>query len=944
MGDNEKQAYGEKLEFLHQEYSWTLNLSKSFAEINDLLRKESEQFISGKGLGYYDHGLNVYLFLSALHQVVSDYLIRGMLNFAKIRGRLPQMSFALKWVEKVVASGVRWRNFFFDRRLLSLQSRLAQALNLTSRFLVLMRAGEYNSALALEIGHRVNAILQRNCRGGIAGRCYKLPSSFRNFDLYPEDCFSLAKKYQAAYPDKKQPLLVLGLRTAGGYLAPLCAGQLQVCGFADVEFLTLKLSFAPSFSEQRALKRARRNNHRVLILDDAPFTGDTLIRAHRYLMDRGIKPEQIIFLIPEFYSEWLQNDRLSKLFQLSKLIVLPFHEWKVNELLQREQAEAALQLLLAVKGYEHVRVIEEETVKGPRRRSHLKKLFEVQVHSRRGDEVKQIFAKGAGIGYLGYHGMALASKMPKFFPTVFGIHEGILFTEWIVPQNGSTAAADEGRAKLVTHLGSYIATRVTSLNVDNDHTFDIHSKWTFWHHLAAVLSRSYGFVGYFSRLSLHELLVNALRYDRPSVVDGNIGPEKWLASNGSFKKVDFEEHAFDQFDRQSFDPAYDIAAICYEFNLSPIEEENLISHYGSKSDDRGIRDRLFTYKLLYAAERSLFLEYVLNNRSSEVDLHQSNLEYAFCQRYLNKLVNSYLTGIFSSKPVIAGEAKSIFALDIDGVLEDFTLGFPSTSPAGSEALRILKNHHFTVLLCSGRSLAEMQDRCESYQLSGAVAEYGSVIWDHRHREKRVLISREAQEQLAVLKSLIEKIPYVYLHPDFEFSLRAYEFKSDMMWMLEGERILELIDEHKLDLLTLPPGYLKGDVISKEIDKEKGLLALIGQLGLAGKPVYAMGDSLPDLPMLRAAHYRFTPANATADLMKSGCLLQIKMAKKPSMAGLKESVENVIHGKRSCSVCHHNPELGKEDRLLVDIFRSRDQSRIQRLAHLMRSRPLREFQA
>jgi len=944
MRDNENRTYAEKLEFLHQEYSWTCDLSKSFAEILALLENESKRFQSGKGLGYYEHALNVYLFLSALYQIVSDYLIRGMVNFGKIKNRIPQMSIWLKWAEEVVASGARWRNFIFDRKLVSLQTRLAQGLNTTSRFLVQMRTGEYDAAMASEMQHCVNEIAQEGYRGPIVSRCYKIPSSFRNFDLYPEDCFSLAKKYQAEYPDKNKPLLVLGLRTAGGYLAPLCAGQLQVSGFTNVEFSTLKLTFAMSLGEKRALKRARRNDSRVIVLDDAPFTGDTVIRAHGYLMNWGIRPEQIVFLIPEFYSAWLQNDRLTKLFQLSQLIVLPFQEWKVNKLLQGQEAEAALRLLLAEKGYEDVRVIDEETVKGPRRRSHVKKLFKVQVLGENGAEVKQIFGKGAGIGYLGYHGLVVAKKMPQFFPTVYGIHEGILFTEWLAPKNGSTAVVRDERAKLVDCLGTYLASRADSLSVAVDHTTDIHSKWTFWHHLAAILSRSYGFAGYFSRLQLHAMLTKVLQYNRPSVVDGNVGPKKWLSSNGTFKKADFEEHAFDQFDRHSFDPAYDIAGMSYEFRLDQVEEEGLISYYREKSGDQGIRDRLFAYKLFYAAERSLFLEYVLNNRSSEVDLNQSNLEYALCQRYLNRLVNSYLTGIFSSRSVAANKSKGVFALDIDGVLEDFTLGFPSISPAGSEALKMLKNHAFAVLLCSGRSLVEMQDRCESYQLLGAVAEYGSVIWDHRHREKKVLISREAQRQLSLLRSLIEKIPYVYLHPDFEFSLRAYEFKSDMMWMLEGERIFELINKHKLDLLTLNPGYWKGDVISKEIDKEKGLVALIELLGLSGKPVYAMGDSLPDLPMLRAADYRFTPANATADLLKNGSTLEIRKAKNASMAGLKETVENVIHEKRSCSICQSKSELGKEDRLLLDIFRARDQSKLQRLGHLLRSKPLREFQA
>lgn len=58
------------------------------------------------------------------------------------------------------------------------------------------------------------------------GALLHVPSGFRDLDLRPEDAVALARRFAERHPDRERPLLVLGLRSSGGYLAPLVAAAL----------------------------------------------------------------------------------------------------------------------------------------------------------------------------------------------------------------------------------------------------------------------------------------------------------------------------------------------------------------------------------------------------------------------------------------------------------------------------------------------------------------------------------------------------------------------------------------------------------------------------------------------------------------------------------------------------------------------------------------------
>src|SRR5262249_44926445 len=68
----------------------------------------------------------------------------------------------------------------------------------------------------------------------------RLPSCFRSFDQQPADLERLIERFAQRWPDRARPAIVIGLRTSGSYLAPLCAAFLRASGFEKVQTLTVR--------------------------------------------------------------------------------------------------------------------------------------------------------------------------------------------------------------------------------------------------------------------------------------------------------------------------------------------------------------------------------------------------------------------------------------------------------------------------------------------------------------------------------------------------------------------------------------------------------------------------------------------------------------------------------------------------------------------------------
>src|SRR3989454_12461655 len=96
-------------------------------------------------------------------------------------------------------------------------------------------------------------------------------------------------------------------------------------------------------------------------------------------------------------------------------------------------------------------------------------------------------------------------------------------------------------------------------------------------------------------------------------------------------------------------------------------------------------------------------------------------------------------------------------------------------------------------------------------------------------------------------------------------------------------------------------YLDTAIVARDVDRGRGLLALVELAGRRGIETIAMGDSEPDLAMFCAANRSFAPSHISCRSVAR--LLGCRIADRPYQAGLLSSVRSILHPDGSrCDRC------------------------------------------
>jgi hydroxymethylpyrimidine pyrophosphatase-like HAD family hydrolase len=251
---------------------------------------------------------------------------------------------------------------------------------------------------------------------------------------------------------------------------------------------------------------------------------------------------------------------------------------------------------------------------------------------------------------------------------------------------------------------------------------------------------------------------------------------------------------------------------------------------------------------------------------------------------------------------------ALCALDLDGVLETDRLGYPASGPGGVLALRALVAHGYRPVLATGRSLVDARDRCTTFGLAGAVAEYGTVVYDHVHRTSLDLRTGPERDLIdRVRESLIMR--GVDVVPGYRYTVRVRANGGPLAHdLVEATPILQ--DPR----LLVVHGQAQSDVTVRRLDKAVGLRALARQLG-DPQCAFAFGDSLSDLTMLGRAKLAAAPRNADSRLRQAG----IRITKGAYQAGLLEACSGLLgHRPGRCPVCR-TPRLSRRSRALLAVL-------------------------
>ena len=232
------------------------------------------------------------------------------------------------------------------------------------------------------------------------------------------------------------------------------------------------------------------------------------------------------------------------------------------------------------------------------------------------------------------------------------------------------------------------------------------------------------------------------------------------------------------------------------------------------------------------------------------------------------------------------ERCAIF-FDIDGTLWDYSGVMPPSVP--EVFARLKENGHLT-FLCSGRSMSNITDpRLKELPLTGIVAACGNDILAEGKSLYQNLLS---WEQVALAQQVLheEHMPVVFEGPDFhwmnteDFEDDPYvdrlwadlgdrakrlhllregdlvsKFSADITKSTDFERVQRLLADH-FDVLN--HNGIVVEFIPKGSSKATGIEKVCAHYDIPREAVYAVGDSVNDLDMLRYAQYGICMGNGT----------------------------------------------------------------------------------
>lgn len=822
--------------------------------------------------------LDAYLLAAGALQIVEDHQHRDLWSLRRLAAALTRYRLGtgvarLLCTPAAVADLAR-RCSHQDRRLTRWLGRIAVVRNQLA-FLALRTRSPFEcdlDVLAREIrylGAELPAL-----SAGLRREVLRMPSCFRSFDQRPSDCVRLVENF--ASQAKPMPTIVVGVRTSGSYLAPLVAAALAG-DMPSVEVCTVRPGRPLHPKERATLGRTIRHGGHVLVVDDPPVSGEAL---QAVVNELRVPIDLVTLLIPSFEAE------LPERLRPYRAVMLPFDDWAVHSQLTPSAVQTVLTDLIGSR----VSQVERLAAGGSPRRGHVSALYRVDVEQLNG---LLVMVTGVGLGYFGRHALAVAQAVPEFIPHVYGFRDGLLYRAWLPEAHRLDSLTHE----LAEHIAAYLSTRADALPAVADRSRGLVGRTPVWEVASMLIARAYGRLG----IPLQPLLVNkAVRrlttVRSPSVIDGNTGLRQWFFDGVSARTIAPDVWAFSNRDLACYDVVFDVAGTdpggrythgasvrrCYE------------ARTGRRVDD----ERILLYELVH-----------LWNRARNGHLTGSQLRRASSRAVQHYLAACYLADV--PKPC----GGPIVALDCDGVLETDPLGYPATTPAGALALRSLQQHGYRPVLVTGRSLDEVRERCETYNLAGGVAEYGSVVYRHDPPDVIELVTPQQRVALQGLRQNLAATPGAQLDTDYSYTVRAFSVDPHGQRHGLSERIVSGV----LTGADTPAGYVvsgrsQTDFVAKGIDKGLGLETLASALR-SPEIALAVGDTASDLPMLRLSQTAYLLANAASDARQCG----IPLLRRPYQAGLSVAVGRLLgHRPGTCPSCQP-PAFSRESRLLLAVL-------------------------
>jgi len=873
-------------------YDWCLN---PILSLQQLFRRLNEELDAAPTLRApwqrAESRINLYLYTCAIACTVDDYLCRSLADLSPIATHFPRLRWAVKVAERLLVGGQALRGAVVDRSVARWRRQWARGLDAACDLLV--SEAEPGDRAWNELAADLRPLTRKRLRVRLLRRRMSLPAAFRNQDLTHHDVAALARRVAASGGGgtPTQPRVVVGVRTAGAYFAPLLKAYLGHGGGAAVSWMTIRPKQVLSPRERRQVRRLARSGAQVVIVDEPPNSGDTFRRTLAILARAGVSADRVTVAAPRSPAnvDWTLPG-----IRLVTLDPADYHKARLLD-------PAAIAPLLREYCGANARIPENAKVEALNihLRAHhrdgfhvrLKRVFEVRdIHPHSRPTSTYVIAKGVGWGWLSYHAYIAGTRLAGRVPRVIGLRHGLLFTEWV----GELAAEDVRPAPdvPVDTIASYVAARTQRLRLAEDPCLENPAYGrSGWSELVHLLKRPYGL--YIGRAKIPTLRqrMKQLVSPVPTLIDGRIRPEEWVATAAGTFKTDFEHHSFGKTELNVVDPAYDLAGATFAFGLSPERERQLMQRYVRETGDGNVVDRVLPYKLLIGV---MVMEDALHRASQDVGAarHEWNARYLAARSWLTSQLSRFAASCIPA-PAAVTWSKRLFCLDLDGVFNAEALGFTHTSTSGLAALALLRAHGFSVIVHTGRSVEDVRSYCRDYALPGGVAELGSVFVDAVAHREVPLVDDQATEQLPRCRAALARLPDIFVDPAYHYAVRAYRITHDRTVPPPRGQVEGVLQEAGLDRLVVSPSPVDVIVLARGVDKGRGLTAARDYLGCANQPVAAIGDSDRDVPMLAAADVAFAPSGCSAAVRALSNQGRCRIIAAPMQRGLLRAARELV---------------------------------------------------
>lgn len=468
----------------------------------------------------------------------------------------------------------------------------------------------------------------------------KRPEGPAFYALFPEQYALAARRWHEAQPGIRQPVLVVGIRSAGTALSAVVAAELTRLGWSTRR-ITVRPTGHPFAREVSLSAELTRDVQAALVVDEGPgLSGSSMAAVARALADTGMPPERMAFL-PGHGGEpgHAASEEVRGWWQRVPRYCVPLEDLRWPEGTLPELLARATERL--VPGGEVVQV--DDLSWGQWRAHRFASAAEWPAAALPFERTKYRCRLRDGQSVLwkfeGLDGQGAERAFRRLFdlarggwtPAPLGTRCGFVAVPWV---EGHTATFGDPAPEEMRRLGEYVATAAGPplSGIERERAWTRLREllyWNTWEALGAAAAEAAG--------AWAERLGPAPEAEA-SYGDGRLAPWEWLREpGGRVVKVDASGHAQDHTAVGEQSVLWDLTGATVEWDLNSSGREVLLAGFrerGGQVDG----ERLAFYEACYSAFRMGLMHLCAGGAPDEAERARAEAAYGWYRGRLEGLL------------------------------------------------------------------------------------------------------------------------------------------------------------------------------------------------------------------------------------------------------------------------------------------------------------------